>query len=125
MVFTLPCKVHSVGAPKRTPKGWQFRELVVEDDDPRYPQHIPIQFSGDRCDLLDCVRPGDYVRIAFDLAGRQWEERYYPTVRGRTIEVRGGDGVYRRVEPRRDEQPDMFAQPAPPTQQGDLDNLPF
>ena len=136
MTFQLPCRVHFVGATRTTPKGWRYRELVVEDDDPRYPQQIPVQFSGERVALLDCIRKGDYVRVTFDLAGRQWEDRYYATVRGWTIDVRGGDGVYRRVEPRRDDQPGLFdnatASAAPGTPQGaataagdDLDTLPF
>lgn len=52
---------------------FQKREFVVEiADNPKYPQKVQFQATGDRCSLLDRVSVGDTVKIEFDLRGREW-----------------------------------------------------
>lgn len=49
------------------------REFVVEmTDNPKYPQVVLFQLTGDRCAQLDGMRVGDEVRIEFSLRGREW-----------------------------------------------------
>lgn len=49
------------------------RELVVETtENPRYPQLVQFEASGDRCALFDHLREGDEVRIEFSVRGREW-----------------------------------------------------
>lgn len=59
------------------------REFVVEiADNPKYPQPVMFQLTGDRVTQLDDFRPGDKIKIDFSLRGRKWtspkgEERYF------------------------------------------------
>ncbi|MFP8879755.1 MAG: DUF3127 domain-containing protein, partial [Myxococcota bacterium] len=49
------------------------REFVVElSDNPRFPQFVQFQLTGDRCESLDGLNVGDEVRIEFSLRGREW-----------------------------------------------------
>lgn len=63
------------------------RELVVETmENPRYPQTVQFEASGDRCALFDHLREGDEVRIEFSVRGREWrkpgttESKYFNTL---------------------------------------------
>jgi len=64
-------------------RGFQKRDFVVElSDDPRYPQYIQFELTGDRCGQVDDFGVGDDVRVEFDLRGREWtspkgEVRYF------------------------------------------------
>jgi hypothetical protein len=51
---------------------YKSRELVLTVEDPKYPQTLAFEVSGDRCDSLDQYRAGDVVKVAFDLRGREW-----------------------------------------------------
>ncbi|MBL4688404.1 MAG: DUF3127 domain-containing protein [Nannocystaceae bacterium] len=52
---------------------FQKREFVVElADNPRYPQLVQFQLTGDRCANLDGLNVGDEVDLEFSLRGREW-----------------------------------------------------
>lgn len=66
------------------------RELVVETEG-QYPQPILIQFSQDKCAVLDGYNVGDVVEVGINLKGREWtspqgEVKYFNTVEGWKIE---------------------------------------
>lgn len=66
------------------------RELVVTTDE-QYPQHIMIEFTQDKTDLLNNYRPGEEVKVSINLRGREWvspqgETRYFNTIQGWRIE---------------------------------------
>jgi hypothetical protein len=68
------------------------RELVVTTDE-QYPQHIMIEFTQDKCDLLDRYRIGEEVRVSINLRGREWtnpagETKYFNSIQGWRIEGR-------------------------------------
>jgi len=49
------------------------REFVLElADNPRYPQNVLFQLTGDRCENLDGFSEGDEVQVEFSLRGREW-----------------------------------------------------
>jgi len=49
------------------------REFVIElTDNPRYPQMVMFQLTGDRCEQLDDIEVDDEVEIEFSLRGREW-----------------------------------------------------
>ena len=68
------------------------RELVVTTDD-KYPQDILIQFTQDKCDVLNKYKAGEQVEIAYNLRGRGWEKdgvtRYFNTIEGWKIDYSG------------------------------------
>lgn len=63
------------------------REIVITDSSTQYPQHISIQFTNDRCDLLNNFKEGDQVEVSINLRGREWtspqgEIKYFNTIEG-------------------------------------------
>lgn len=66
------------------------RELVVTTEE-QYPQHIMIEFTQDRCELLDAFQIGEEVRVSINLRGREWvnpqgETKYFNSIQGWRIE---------------------------------------
>jgi hypothetical protein len=66
-------RLHKIDAAKDVTARFRKREFVVElADNPRYPQYVQFQLTGDRCEQLDGFGVGDEVRIEFSLRGREW-----------------------------------------------------
>jgi hypothetical protein len=66
-------KLHTIFETKQVSERFSKREFVVElADNPKYPQVVLFQLTGDRCSQLDGMRVGDEVRIEFSLRGREW-----------------------------------------------------
>jgi hypothetical protein len=66
-------KLHTIFETKQVSERFTKREFVVElSDNPKYPQMVLFQLTGDRCNQLDEFRVGDSVRIDFSLRGREW-----------------------------------------------------
>jgi hypothetical protein len=55
-------------------KGFRKRLLVLEQDNGRFPNYIPIDFTGDNCDSIDGLKIGDEVEVTYRLAGRRWQK---------------------------------------------------
>ena len=76
----------SVGA-----NGFQKRDLVITTEE-QYPNDIIIQFTQNKCALLDTLQVGQRVKVHFNLQGREWispqgEVKYFNTVVGWKIEL--------------------------------------
>lgn len=66
-------KLHTIFDTKQVSERFTKREFVVElADNPKYPQVVLFQLTGDRCAQLDGLQVGDEVRIEFSLRGREW-----------------------------------------------------
>ena len=66
-------KLHTIFETKQVSERFSKREFVVElADNPKYPQLVLFQLTGDRCAQLDEFKQGDEVRIEFSLRGREW-----------------------------------------------------
>lgn len=66
--------------------GFQKREVVVTTDN-QYPQDIKMEFIKDSIEQLEALKPGDAVKVAFDLSGREWTDpqgvvKYFTNVKG-------------------------------------------
>jgi len=64
--------------------------------DEQYPQHILIEFTQDRTDLLNAYNIGDAVKVSINLRGREWtnpqgETRYFNSIQGWRIEKAGAE----------------------------------
>jgi single-stranded DNA-binding protein len=67
-------KLHTIFETKQVSERFSKREFVVEmNDNPKYPQVVLFQLTGDRCAQLDGLSVGDEVRIEFSLRGREWK----------------------------------------------------
>ena len=60
-------------------KGFQKAECVIETDDPKFPQKIPIDATGKKAMLFQDagVKPGDRITLHCNLQGREWNDRYF------------------------------------------------
>ena len=66
-------KLHTIYETKQVSERFSKREFVVEiADNPKYPQTVLFQLTGDRCSQLDGLNVGDQVAIEFSLRGREW-----------------------------------------------------
>ncbi|OYQ42754.1 hypothetical protein CHU92_03860 [Flavobacterium cyanobacteriorum] len=70
--------------------GFRKREMVVTTDE-QYPQHILIEFTQDKCDLLNNYTVGEPVKVSINLRGREWvnpqgETKYFNAIQGWRIE---------------------------------------
>jgi translation initiation factor IF-3 len=64
--------------------------LVVTTDE-QYPQHIMVEFTQDKCDLLNNYNVGEDVKVSINLRGREWvspqgETKYFNSIQGWRIE---------------------------------------
>lgn len=71
--------------------GFEKRDLVIVTEE-NYPQTIIIQFTQQRCDLLDSLQVGQNVKVYINIKGREWtnpqgETKYFNTIEGWKIEV--------------------------------------
>jgi len=86
-------KIKLVNATQVVSDKFSKRTLVVVTSD-TYPQEIEIQFTQDKCSLLDGLSPGAEVTIGVNLRGRMWtnpqgEDKYFNTIEGWKIEKVG------------------------------------
>ena len=66
-------KLHTIFDTKQVSERFSKREFVVETaDNPKYPQMVLFQLTGDRCAQLDGMKVGDQVAIEFSVRGREW-----------------------------------------------------
>ena len=66
-------KLHTIFDTKQVSERFSKREFVVElNDNPKYPQVVLFQLTGERVSQLDGLSVGDQVRIEFSLRGREW-----------------------------------------------------
>jgi len=96
-------RIHAVNETQQVTERFRKREFVVElSDNPRYPQYVQFQLTGDRCENLDGFSVGDEVRVEFSLRGREWtspqgEIRYFNSLDVWTLDKMGGsrnEGVF-------------------------------
>jgi len=75
--------------------GFQKREVVITTSE-QYPQHISIDFTQDKCLLLDSYKIGQDVKIGINIGGRQWENpqgetKYFNSITGWRIDDAAGE----------------------------------
>jgi translation initiation factor IF-3 len=83
-------KVKVINAEQQVSATFKKRELVVTTDE-QYPQHIMIEFTQDKCDLLNNYTQGEAVKVSINLRGREWvnpqgETKYFNTLQAWKIE---------------------------------------
>lgn len=99
--------------------GFEKRDLVIVTEE-QYPQTIIIQFTQQRCDLLDSLQVGQNVKVYINIRGREWtnqqgEIKYFNTIEGWKIEVIQTTNVaYQQTVQQAPQQ--TVAAPAPPPQ---------
>lgn len=83
-------KIKLINPEQQVSSVFKKRELVVTTEE-QYPQHILIEFSQDKCDLLNNYRYGELIKVSINLRGREWtnpqgETKYFNSIQGWRIE---------------------------------------
>jgi single-stranded DNA-binding protein len=121
-------RIKVINAEQQISASFKKRELVVTTDE-QYPQIIMVEFTQDKCDLLNNYNPGEEVKVSINLRGREWvnpqgETKYFNSIQGWRIEKAG------QAAPQQGQQaPPMPAaaafEPAATFTEEEHDDLPF
>jgi Domain of unknown function (DUF3127) len=55
-------------------KGFRKRVVVLEQQNGRFSNFIPVEFTNDACDAVDGLKLGDEVDVTYRLNGRKWQK---------------------------------------------------
>lgn len=118
-------RIKLIDVEKQISASFKARDLIITTEE-QYPQHVLIQFTQDKCDLLNARKPGELVKVSINLRGREWispqgETKYFNTIQGWRIEVLG-------AAPARTENTAQTAtnpQQVPQQNEEEHDDLPF
>lgn len=84
--MTIQGKVLAVKEKQDITATFSKREIWLETEG-KYPQTVCLEFSNDKCALLDDVAIGEYVAVEFEVRGRQHKDRVYNTLAAWKITV--------------------------------------
>ena len=78
--------IFSIGATQTIgEKGFKKRQLVVTTTE-NYPQNLPIEFTQDKCAVLDNYLEGQSVTVGINLRGSEYNGRHYLSAQGWKIQ---------------------------------------
>ena len=115
-------KIKLVRPTQEVSGSFKKREFVITTEE-QYPQDIQVEFTQDKCDLLNDVQVGQQVTVGINIRGREWinpqgEAKYFNTIQAWKIDK----GNSSPKQPQAPQQPSFQA---PPATQGDDNPLPF
>jgi len=100
---------------------WKKREYVLETQE-SYPRKIFFDFFGDRADQYP-LKVGDTIKLSFDIESREYQGRWYTSIRGWKSEPAVSNMGGAPVPP---EPQNAFPEPvAPAAPAAATDDLPF
>lgn len=70
--------------------GFNKREFVLTVQDGRFPQDIKFETVKDKVSLVAGLKPGDKVKVSFDIRGREWKGNYYVNLNAWKLETLEG-----------------------------------
>lgn len=86
-------KIKQIMATVEVSEKFKKRDIAVTTSE-TFPQTILIQFSQDKCAILDKYKVGQDVSVSINLKGREWTNpegvvKYFNTIEGWRIEEAG------------------------------------
>lgn len=75
MSYTLTGTIHAISPVEQVKETFKKRDFIVLIPDDKYPQHVKLQVTQDRCGLLDGLKPGDPITAHFNLRGRLYTDK--------------------------------------------------
>lgn len=79
-------------------KGFRKRLVVLEQNNGRFSNFIPLEFLKDNCESADDLNIGDEVEVSYQLSGRKWqrdpssEVKYFLSAEAMSFKVLSGGG---------------------------------
>lgn len=121
-------RVKVINPEQQVSASFKKRELVVTTEE-QYPQHILVEFTQDKCDLLNNYAIGEEVKVSINIRGREWlspqgETRYFNSIQGWRIEKNAGAAATQQAPPPPMPTAAAFP-PATALNENEPDDLPF
>lgn len=96
--YQLTGKIKAIFETKQVSEKFKVREFVVTiDPESQYPQHIKLQATQDRCELISTYAVGNDVTVHFNLRGRESNKdgkvNYWNSLDAWRIEAATGQGT--------------------------------
>lgn len=90
--FELQGSLHEIFDTQQVTDKFAKREFCILVPDGSYTQYAKLQFTNDKCDLLDTYSVGDEVKVSFNLQGKpftnkQGEQVYFTNLAAWKIEL--------------------------------------
>ena len=123
-------RVKVINPVQQVSASFKKRELVVTTEE-QYPQHILIEFTQDKTDLLNNYNVGEQVKVSINLRGRecinpQGETKYFNSIQGWRIEKAQTEVPAAAAVPQIPPMPPATAfEPATNFNEEEHDDLPF
>jgi hypothetical protein len=83
----------AIGSIKQVSEKFKSREFILTDNsNDKYPQHISIQLTQDKCSLIDNYAIGSELIVSININGKEWsnpatgEIKYFNTISAWKIE---------------------------------------
>ena len=86
MAYEMTGTVQMVKDPQTFPSGFTKRELVMQNEEDRFPSPVMFSFTKERIALLDNVQNGERVKVSFDIRGREYNGRHFVDLNGFRLE---------------------------------------
>lgn len=87
--LTATALIHSISPVIQVSENFQKRELILNDswerDGQQHPNFVLIEFTGDKMAQLDSFAPGQRVTVEAFINGREYQGRYYNSIRGQSV----------------------------------------
>lgn len=105
------------------------REFVLTlDASSQYPQHVQMEFTQDKCGLLDKYAEGQEVSVDFNLRGREWNGpqgiKYFNTIQAWKIQAVNEGGATSQA-PAQDNTDNKIAPDVAADMSNNNEDLPF
>jgi len=88
-------KIKAINEVQNVSASFKKRELVLTTNE-QFPQDILIEFTQDKCDVLNSYNVGEEVIVDINLRGREWinpqgEAKYFNSIQGWKINKTQGN----------------------------------
>ena len=74
---------------QETKNGKEYRQVVVQTSDKptEHPSPVAVDFWGDKMDLASGLTEGSEVAIHVNIRGREWQDKYYASIIGWSVDI--------------------------------------
>ncbi|GGG30797.1 MULTISPECIES: DUF3127 domain-containing protein [Pontibacter] len=98
MSFDIQGKLYEVFEEQQVSEKFRKREFVLEIPDGSFTQYCKFQLTQDKCNLIDNYKPGDEVKVTFNLTGKPFTKNgqtmYFTNLQAWRVEGAAASGGF-------------------------------
>ena len=98
-MYELSGTVKEIFEEKTFGSGFNVREFVVTTEADKYPQDICLQCVKEKVEMVNKLKPGEKVKVSFELRGREYQGRYFVNLNAWKVESAGAGSGSASDEP--------------------------